>query len=746
MLRFKRIQVRHFAVFDDLEVEPSTDPNRPLTVIRAENGSGKTTFLRALLWGMYGERGLPGARPERYSVHPAWWQPNSTGIETKVAIEFETDGSDRHEPDAGVETSTYLLSRTVLTVERTASRHDEPDFERRDHTTSLTRRKDSGAWEPVDAGVDAVIEFLLPWSLRDFFVMDTDQATDFVGGTENREISVGEVERKTTRAVRSLLGIEVFEAAASRLRGAERRFGREATKAIRNNSLDQLQAELDRLDGRVAAIRSELEAKQDDTRDLKGRLDSTRQRQTEELRRQGSHEALVKLRAGAERRRNLARTSRREATAGLSALLASPALLAPLATSALDGVARSLQPLHDAGVIPLKHIGFVRRLLDQGECVCGQDLKASSRRRRRLEEEIRRSMEREMEADYLGHLYEAARLLLPESTTVAWPDSVKRLGGDIRHADEEIADASLELRDVEMKLDKIDIHQIQNLRDEEATLASRLDRAQQDVGSLEQELKTIQSSREGIRGKLGAAQRRDAAAAESSAAQDLAALAAGVLEGAVSTLRISQVNDLSERMNRLFRQMTANLTDADFEGAEEGRQSVRMIDRVGVRPVEDRQDRFEIFALNNRLRSMPPTEINGASRRVLALAFVLALCEESRTHAPLVADSLLNSMSGAVRRNTLEMTVEKSEQPILLLTGADLEADAEVEIVRRSAGAVYTLTGQWDAANGDQQGDVLHQTSARRNVAVLCPCGPREFCNVCERQGQRATPGWSSRN
>ena len=32
---------------------------------------------------------------------------------------------------------------------------------------------------------------------------------------------------------------------------------------------------------------------------------------------------------------------------------------------------------------------------------------------------------------------------------------------------------------------------------------------------------------------------------------------------------------------------------------------------------------------------MPPIEINGASRRVLALSFVLALCAESQTYAPL---------------------------------------------------------------------------------------------------------------
>ena len=60
MLRLRRIEIENFVCFDALVIEPSIENERPLTVIRAENGSGKTTFLRALRWGMYGDKGLPG--------------------------------------------------------------------------------------------------------------------------------------------------------------------------------------------------------------------------------------------------------------------------------------------------------------------------------------------------------------------------------------------------------------------------------------------------------------------------------------------------------------------------------------------------------------------------------------------------------------------------------------------------------------------------------------------------------------
>ena len=40
-------------------MEFSTDPEHPLTVIRAENGSGKTSLLYTVTWALFGAEGLP---------------------------------------------------------------------------------------------------------------------------------------------------------------------------------------------------------------------------------------------------------------------------------------------------------------------------------------------------------------------------------------------------------------------------------------------------------------------------------------------------------------------------------------------------------------------------------------------------------------------------------------------------------------------------------------------------------------
>ena len=79
-MRFLRARFENFQLLRDLEIDFSTDPDKRLTVIRAENESGKSTIHRALQWGLYGDESLPGRRPrQEFRLHPIDW--DATGGE-----------------------------------------------------------------------------------------------------------------------------------------------------------------------------------------------------------------------------------------------------------------------------------------------------------------------------------------------------------------------------------------------------------------------------------------------------------------------------------------------------------------------------------------------------------------------------------------------------------------------------------------------------------------------------------------
>ena len=744
MIRLRRIDIRNFVCFDHIVVEPSVDPEKRLTVIRAENGSGKTTFLRAIRWGMYGEQGLPGASTRAFSIHPADWQPDREGVVTQVEIEFETDGSTRvHAAGAGA-TTVYNLKRRVTTIRSPAKRDDLPDYRRVRETETLMKRGPDGDWTPVPHP-RRVIEELLPWDLRDFFVMDADEAADFVGGSENKAIARRDVIAKTTKAVQSLLGINVFADATERVVRLERAFGAEATKAIGDSDLDALQQELEEYRRQERNLKRDLADLRRQRRELADGLRRAYDNLETEVKGVGAAEQLSERLHQTRQRRKQTSVRYARTMLRLSGQLESAKLLATLSGRLIRTAHRVLKPLHDSGAIPLRHLQFVRTLLEEGVCVCGQHLSATSVHRQHLEDRVAKTADQERRAEFLERLYDSAHALVRTGQAAEWLDQTEQLTQDAVSHSDELSELAREQSAIEAQLDLIDEDRIQMLRDEIDALETQLNTVKRRIADNETTLPPVVQQIQSLQKRIDRRTTRARVARDKKASEKLARVVAAILTRAYRTIESEQVEELSQRMNLLFGKMAANVSDEDVPNAEANKATLRMIAEVGVRSVNDAAGEYEICAFNGRGRLMPPIEINGASRRVLALSFVLALCKESRTYAPLIADSLLNFMSGAVRRNTLLVTSENSSQPVLLLTGSDLEGQHEADIARRYGGATYTLTGQWDVVQEGRGGDVVNYT-VRRQVAVVCACGPREFCDVCERLGQRESPGWSRRD
>ena len=738
MLLIRRIEIENFVCFDRIEIEPSTSTDKPLTVIRAENGSGKTTLLRAIRWGMYGERGLPG-NASHFSLHPAGWRPDDTGVRTKVSILFETDGSSRDHPVGKPTNTSYELRRSVLTVSAKPDRPGAPDFRRIHEEAQLLAESQDGSWGPHEAGVDSVIAELLPWDLRDFFVMDADEAADYVGGGENKVIQRQEVIEKTSFVVRALLGLDIFEAASDRLKKLEVEFGRSAAKAVKDEELIRKQEESDILRAEIGQLEAKIETDRRKRIDLADRLERARGSLEALVGGIGAHEELQRRLADNRERRGRIDAQRRAAVEQLSSELGAPDLLGALAAREVSYVVDTLQPLYDDGSIPIRHLVFVQGLLDKGVCVCGEDLTAEGRHRQHVTDTLAQSDGKEDKANYLAQVLYAANALHRHQDAIQWDTRCSESESLIGNLDEEVQKLDLDKRDMDAKLRKVDDEEVQIARGKIDALEANLRTVDRDLGGNQDRLDRGRKELNELEGIIRSQLRRQREARDLEAYQETAMLLGRILDSAYKSIRDDQVRELGEEMNRLFGKMALNVVDEDIIEGDRPKATLKMIARVGLKSVEGESRKFEIFALNSRGRSMPPTEINGASRRILALSFVLALCRMSRTYAPLVADSLLNFMSSSVRTNTLRVTAETASQPILLLTGSDLESQHEVDLVSQYGSATYTLTGQWQV--GSEVGDVVNQTTVRQ-VSLLCNCGPREFCEVCERRGQAGSPGW----
>ena len=178
-------------------------------------------------------------------------------------------------------------------------------------------------------------------------------------------------------------------------------------------------------------------------------------------------------------------------------------------------------------------------------------------------------------------------------------------------------------------------------------------------------------------------------------------------------MKTSELVNVSKLMNDLFLEMI---------GADQAQQSLSVIQRAEVTP----DFRIVVFGQQER-RLDPSTDLNGASRRALTIAFILALTKVSDVEAPNVIDTPLGMMAGFVKRAVLRTAATNSSQLILFLTQDEINGCED--ILEHKAGKYLTMT------NPTHYPQILVNKPDVTDTRVLtCKCKWDQHCRLCERR------------
>ena len=266
-----------------------------------------------------------------------------------------------------------------------------------------------GTWGTPEPNPGPVIDMLLPLDLRDFFLMDSDEAVALVGGSdENKVAPKSEYRKKTTDAINGLLGLDVFTDASDRVKNIGQKFSRKASKATGDKNLNQLEEDLGRTREALDRAYEKQEAKEEERETLSDELQQLRSTLADHIRQAGERYAWADRLEKVDEELDLATEDRTRHLAYLSENLESAEFLAGLGSTAIIQTQDFLRPLHRQGHIPSTHVPFVRGLLDDQSCVCGQDLVEGTAHRLRVEKRLADAAEEEKSADFLYQLYEAS--------------------------------------------------------------------------------------------------------------------------------------------------------------------------------------------------------------------------------------------------------------------------------------------------------------------------------------------------
>lgn len=719
MIVFESLHVENFAVFSDITLDFSDDTPSSLTVIRGENESGKTTLMRSFVWGIFGEQALPRIPDVRHPIRPVWAEAGKS-VKTRVEIKMrvKTERGDMF----------YKLSRTAET-------QDDGQRVRYINETARLLRRDGVNWEiQSDEAVALFHAECFPRELRDFYFVDADKAVDFVGGPEGRH-SDQIMRDSTTQSLRALLGLEAMLQAKDRLDSRRAEFDRQAGSQSGDLSQQKNAEELAVAQSQLEAARTEYnslsiqekeaqEAYDDVDSDLENRLG-----QLEEL------EDLNNKRDDLKDRLQAKQSERNECITSLAALMNDERLYASLFISKINSAIDELQPLKDQGYIPPSELTLLPRLIDRGECVCGISFEEYPERAEAVLNRIKAAKETKESSRFLDQVLESSRRLgnkaIGNSDTTWLRDAsasqeklaeldpkIGELEGSFSLVEKERESASIPTAVLKEKMK----HR-KSLLDQLEDIKALRDEKQYEINRL---VALVRSLGEKIRIATTAGRRSARARACSKCADDLSR----IVEAAYNQVQERQVNDVSDAMNRIFRDVISATDESLFE-------------KVGIQMTSEVRGRtlFEPYAYEGG-RLKPLALANGASRRAIGVSFILAMAEETQSRIPVVADSLLHSMSGSVKRKIVDYLSagDRMGQVILFATRSDLADEDVATLVRGRVGKTYTLTSQAHAG-----GDVLRRTPEAAHVkqTVICDCGIDSFCLACERVGdaERAKEG-----
>ena len=701
-MKLLRAEFQNFRLLRDLELEFSSDPVRKLTVIRAANESGKTTILHGLQWALYGEAALPG-KGEGFRLHPIDWEASEgKRVPITATVEFELTTYRRTSGEVRETRRRYRLVRSAF-----------EDVDSQSHRSASTVK----LFELTDTGTkpypspESKIDDELPSELREVFFTDGDRALSFI----EADVALSTKRERVQRAIRSLLGLGVIDDAIKHVRKSAAEVNKKAKQVGSGSELNRIASRLEAME----EDREKLDADLEDARQQFGAFDE----KVDEIDRKiaaalqkGDKEKLRKDLDHAKREIKQLDDQLAAANKEHSALFRSRSIATDRLAPVLARAFEKLEELHDQGKIPNTTIPVLQDRLAAEICICGETLEAGDtggeKRRAHIQKLIDDSQRADEIQEIITDLYYGAKPLQggADAGPSAWLEDyrkvVERRDGIQALRDE----AGRKFRALEMQLDALPDTDIQGLRETRRQYKDQRDRHLSKQSALETQLTGLRREREELeveRDRLLREQKKGARIlAELEVTQDVTK----VLQSAYERITNEELQKVSELMNSIFLEMIG----ADPEQGA-------IIRRAEI----SREFDIIVYGPNDRTLN-PDRDLNGASRRALTLAFILALTKVSDVEAPNVIDTPLGMTSGFVKRSILRTAVRESAQLILFLTHDEI-AGCE-EIIDEAAGVVFTLT---NPAHYPRM--LVNDPGITERKVLRCACDHRGECQLCLR-------------
>ena len=704
-MKLIRAKFNNFRLLKDVELDFATDSEKRLTVIRAANETGKTTTLTALIWALYGSKAV--ARKNGLYSATALDDDGNGEVDISVEVEFVTEEIIDERGSAKLEERHYRLIRKCTEVVK------KNTFQRIKEGQSLFIVKPTGDDRVLESEVPKIIEKALPKNLKDIYFTDGDSAMSFIEASADTRIK----RKRVQSAIESLLSMDKVKDLLTKLEKVRSSFGRQIEKGDLAEDLASKNEQREDIALFLEGEAEELNEYHENRKELEKELDQVKKKIEETLKLGDRQKLLSDIQTQIKEKSRLEQLHQRSKQR-LSDILITNKLASYLIKDKVSPAIEILQTLRNNKQLPKQSIPVLSELLEAKNCFCGAELTIDTdegiARRRFIQEKIDQSEESDkLNAAATELFYAFQGDPLKKGNSEMWLTDYEKCVQDETQLSKQLQETQNYIERLEEDVSKIKDDFLQGLKKQEKLLSGKIRdlnmdiaRSNQEIEAKQEQLSTLKAEIDVLTKKLD---KKDNSSGKYKLTNDLHTIFANVFEN----IKTKELEKVSEEMNEIFLSMIGSDPIANPNTMI---QSAKLTDKFDIK----------VFGINGHELD-PDQDLNGASRRAITLAFILALTKVSKVDAANIIDTPLGMMSGYVKRSVLTNLIKESKQVILFLTHSEI-VDVE-DIIDEYAGEIYTLTNP-----GHYPLQLLNKPPIEKAEVLRCSCNHREVCNLCERK------------
>jgi DNA sulfur modification protein DndD len=705
MIVLKNAKFTNFKAFRNVTLKFSTDQEKKLTVVRAANGTGKTTLMTALTWGLFGDEALQGGKKNRNKdrLSPTDWDYRKDGKDISICVEIEVEVIDE---ETKKPTSYQIIRRQSELFA------DSMNFVTQESELTVLKKTPQG--DVVQPQPEFFLErTFLPFPLKDIFFFDGDSALKFTDTTDSN----GRRQRVES-AIKKLLGLEILEQAESHLENAKAEILRRIKTENPGTPIDelvtkeiQLKEEINKLKSAVRDLRENYASLLDQKlkqESLKDEILSKGGGKQDELRRD-LEAATKQLKAVEDELERNVRSLREK--------LNTPELLFQISNNFLEKADEIFTDLQQKKIIPNTLPEILENVLKQGRCICGDDISDGTTGHKHISLELSNLKQQTSAHGLLLSLSQSLNSAFARSKPGAmnWVTNVSETQRTIVQLRQQESDLRLKKESLQVQIAEIPEANLQIVLNHINDLQASINEISVTQRVTETKIDAREAQLMEIIVEKGKVESKNKKLLKSISQQHSADDLMRVVKKTIDHLNGETIDEVSEKMNAIFMQMIGS--DSNNDGKEAS--------IVGVKLSRE----FDISVIGPEGATFSPQAmLSGAQNRALTVSFILALTHVSGESAMTVIDTPLGVTDTYIRRSMLKTLILESRQPILFLTYSEIMGVED--ILDSSTGSFATMTNAYHYGLGL----LSNKPKTNFNEVIVCECSHRQSCAICKRK------------